>query len=76
MWQYGYELLTSNCKKLKVFEEMDLRKEQFWQMKELQNKNSREKNDVSGSDKNDRNVKDFRILSVNSTLPNLCIVDS
>jgi hypothetical protein len=59
-----------------VFEEMDLRKEQFWQMKELQNKHSEKKNDVSGSDKNDRNVKDFRILSVNSTLPNLRIVDS
>jgi hypothetical protein len=56
-----------------VFEEMDLRKEQFWQMKELQNKHS--ESDVSGSDKNDRNVKDFRI-SVNSTLPNLRIVDS
>jgi hypothetical protein len=42
-----------------VFEEMDLRKEQFWQMKELQNKHSEKKNDVSGSDKNDRNVKDF-----------------
>jgi hypothetical protein len=39
MWQHwaiaSDELLTSNCKKLKVFEEMDLRKEQFWQMEEL-----------------------------------------
>jgi hypothetical protein len=53
------ELLSPNCKKVKVFEEMDLRKEQFWQMKELQNKHSEKKNDVSGSDKNYRNVKDF-----------------
>jgi hypothetical protein len=44
-------LLTSNCKKVKVFEEMDLRKEQFWQVEESQNKHSEEKNDVSESDK-------------------------
>jgi hypothetical protein len=33
-----------------VFEEMDLRKEQFWQMEELQNKHSEEKNDLSEPD--------------------------
>jgi hypothetical protein len=42
--------VTSNCKKLKVFEEMDIRKEQFWQMEELQNKHSEEKNYVSEPD--------------------------
>jgi hypothetical protein len=50
MWQYcvhvslrlaSDELLTSNCKKVKVFEEME----------ELQNKHSEEKNGVSEPDK-------------------------
>jgi hypothetical protein len=45
------ELLTSDCKKVKVFEEMDLRKEQ------LQNKNSEEKNDVSEPDKKSSECK-------------------
>jgi hypothetical protein len=36
---------------VKVFEEMHLRKEQFWQMEELQNKHSEEKNYVSEPDK-------------------------
>jgi hypothetical protein len=40
-----------------VFEEMDLRKEQFWQMEQLQNKNSEEKNDVSEPDKKSSECK-------------------
>jgi hypothetical protein len=42
------ELLTSNCKKVKVFEEMNLRKEQFCRNK---SKYSEEKNDVTEPDK-------------------------
>jgi hypothetical protein len=51
------ELLTSDCRRVKVFEEMDLRKEQFWQMEQLQNKNSEEKNDVSEPDKKSSECK-------------------
>jgi hypothetical protein len=60
--------VTSNCKKLKVFEEMDIRKEQFWQMEELQNKHSKEKNYVSEPDQKLSECKSCRILSGNSTI--------
>jgi hypothetical protein len=45
-----------------VFEEMDLRKEQFWQMEELQNKHSEEECDVSESDKKLSESKGFSHL--------------
>jgi hypothetical protein len=52
---------------------MHLRKEQFWQMEELQNKHSEEKTTKVNPTKNYRNVKDCRILSVNyASLPADC----